>query len=216
MAIQAKPSPAKQEPTRVGVFIDGFNLFSWVKRCFGYKHPNYDIKKLAESVVTMEEGRQVASINFYIGIPSKIDDAINNAWWTRKLAAMGRLGVNIVTRPLKRRELTIKLSGIVYFEKTVPRLIEKGIDLKLGLDMVRLARNREYDVAILFSQDGDLAEAVEEVKRVGREQERQIQIECAYPIAAGINSYPIRRTVPRQITKTQYDTCIDPTDYRRL
>lgn len=127
---------------------------------------------------------------------------------------MGRTGVIVETRYLKRRELRIRLEGIVKFDKTVPRLQEKGIDLKMGLDMVRLARNNSYDVAIIFSQDGDLVEAVTEVLDIARAQGRRIQTECAHPVAAGVVSHPIHRTAQRQVTRALYDPCIDPTDYR--
>ncbi len=204
----------KPADIRVAAFVDGMNLFNSAKRCFAYKHPNYDIARLVESVVGMEPGRRLVSATFYVGIPKPLDDPEKNQWWTKKLAAIGRSGVSVVSRNLKRRELTIKLGGLVFYEKTIPRLVEKGIDLKLGLDLVRLARGRTFDTAIIFSQDGDLVEAVEEVHSLAAEQARWIQVECAYPVAAGVDSWPIRRTLPRQITKAVYDTCIDPADYR--
>ena len=209
-----QPAVPAPPPVRVCAFIDGYNLFKAVKQCFGYNHPNYDIKRLVDAVVSMQSNRQLVSAHFCIGIPTGLDDAQNNLWWTKKLAAMGRTGVQIETRNLKRRELRVHLDGIVKFDRTIPRLIEKGIDLKIGLDMVRLARSNTYDVAILFSQDGDLVEAVTEVQSIAAEQCRRIQVECAYPVAAGVNTYPIRRTIPRQIIKATYDRCIDPTDYR--
>jgi len=36
---------------------------------------------------------------------------------------------------------------------TVRRGREKGIDLRIGLDMLRLARQKGFDVAILVTQD---------------------------------------------------------------
>ena len=44
---------------------------------------------------------------------------------------------------------------------------QKGVDLKLGLDLVGVARNRAADVAYLMSGDDDLAEAVEEAQDLG-------------------------------------------------
>jgi hypothetical protein len=128
---------------------------------------------------------------------------------------MGRTGVQIVTRPLKRRELRVCLEGIVNFDKRIPRLVEKGIDLKIGLDMVRLARNNTYDVAILFSRDGDLVEAVNEVQSIALEQKRIVKIECAYPVALGVIARPLHKTTPREITKLIYDPCIDVFPYNR-
>lgn len=207
--------PPQRSPVNVCGFVDGLNLFNWVKRCFGYDYPNYDIAKLVRAVVDLEPGRQTAGTYFYVGIPTTLDDAQKHIWWTKKLAFLGQTGVRVVRRSLKRRELRIRLAGLVNFDATVPRLVEKGIDLKLGLDLVRLARNRTYDVAIVFSQDGDLIEAVAEVHQVAKEQNRRIQVECAYPVAPGVDSRPIGRTIPRQITKAMYDECIDRNDYRK-
>ncbi|MHB8540071.1 MAG: NYN domain-containing protein [Candidatus Acidiferrales bacterium] len=208
------PVVPARSPLRVCTFVDGYNLFKSAKQCFGYDYPNYDIRRLAQAVIGMMPGRALASAHFYVGIPKNLDDPKNNLWWTKKLAAMGRTGVLVETRYLRRRELRVHLGGIVKFDQTIPRLVEKGIDLKIGLDMVRLARSSSYDVAILFSQDGDLVEAVTEVQAIAAEQHRKIQVECAYPVAPGVDSRPINRCVQRQITKAVYDTCIDPTDYR--
>lgn len=215
MGAHANPPVAASPPLRVCAFVDGYNLFKAAKQCFGYPYINYDIKKLIDVVIAMAPNRQLLSAHFCVGIPSYLDDPQNNAWWSKKLAAMGRTGIAIETRHLKRRELRIHLEGLVKLDKTIPRLVEKGVDLTIGLCMVRLAQKNAYDVAILFSQDGDLVEAVTEVQAIAAEQHRRIQVECAFPVAAGVSSYPIKRTIPRQIVKAIYDTCIDPTDYRK-
>lgn len=44
---------------------------------------------------------------------------------------------------------------------------QKGVDLKLGLDLVGVARNRAASTAFLVSGDDDLAEAVEEAQDLG-------------------------------------------------
>ncbi|PQZ92220.1 NYN domain protein [Arthrobacter sp. MYb227] len=44
---------------------------------------------------------------------------------------------------------------------------QKGVDLKLALDLVGVARNRAASVAFLMSGDDDLAEAVEEAQDLG-------------------------------------------------
>jgi hypothetical protein len=110
------------------------NLFNSAKRCFEYKYPNCRYAQLVTAIVNMEGGRQLDRATLYQGVPKAEHDAANNAWWNRKLAVTGRTGIIIERRYLKKRELMIKLDGIVHFEHTVPRLVEKGIDLKLGLD----------------------------------------------------------------------------------
>lgn len=44
---------------------------------------------------------------------------------------------------------------------------QKGVDLKIGLDLVNAARNRSASVAYLVSGDDDLAEAVEAAQELG-------------------------------------------------
>jgi uncharacterized LabA/DUF88 family protein len=217
MAIAPHPSLAHlQKPNicRVFAFIDGMNLFNSAKRCFGYQYPNCDHVKIVNAIVNVEAGRQLERATLYQGVPKAEHDAIKNAWWNRKLAGVGRSGIKVERRYMKPRELHIKLEGIVNFNHTVQRLIEKGIDLKLGLDLVRYATNKSYDVAVIFSQDGDLVEAVEEVHRIAKEQNRWVQVECAHPFTPVGDCYPINRTIPRQIERAAYDACIDPTDYR--
>lgn len=170
---------------------------------------------MVRAVVALQPSRQLVSMHYYIGIPNPRDDKENNEWWTRKLSAMGRSGVKIERRYLKRRELTIELGGIVKYKATIPKLQEKGIDLKLGLDLVRMTRERSFDVAILFSQDGDLVEAIDEVHRIAKEQKRVVLVECAFPHAAGVDRYPINKATPVRIEKALYDACIDPIDYRQ-
>lgn len=92
---------------------------------------------------------------------------------------------------------------------------EKGVDVRLALDVIRLALNNQYDVAVIFSQDQDLAEVVADVIEIARVQHRWIKLACAFP--EGPNA-----TAHRGIDKTEwipmdqafYDACLDSHDYR--
>jgi len=46
---------------------------------------------------------------------------------------------------------------------------EKGVDVRLSVEMIRLARQGKYDTAYLLSSDTDLVPAVEEVLSLGKE-----------------------------------------------
>lgn len=48
---------------------------------------------------------------------------------------------------------------------------EKGVDMRIGVDMLASASKSLYDVAILVSGDGDLVEAVNAVKELGKHVE---------------------------------------------
>jgi len=58
---------------------------------------------------------------------------------------------------------------------------EKGIDVRVTLDMIRLTYRNEFDVGIIFSQDQDLSEAVTEVRAIAKDQHRGVEMFCAFP-----------------------------------
>jgi uncharacterized LabA/DUF88 family protein len=45
---------------------------------------------------------------------------------------------------------------------------EKGVDVRIAVEIIRLAREDKYDIAYLLSSDTDLVAAVEEVKSLGK------------------------------------------------
>ncbi len=79
--------------------------------------------------------------------------------------------------------------------------------------MIRLGYRRQYDVALIFSQDQDLSEAADEIRLVAREQNRWIKVASAYP-AGGYNRRGIEHTDWIAIDRAAYDACLDPRDYR--
>jgi len=49
--------------------------------------------------------------------------------------------------------------------------VQKGVDMRVALHMVKLAYNNAYDIAILVTGDADLVEAVRTVKELGKQVE---------------------------------------------
>lgn len=179
---------------------------------FGHHHPNYDIKKLVETVV-IKDGWISQEIRFYTGVPRPIDDAFWNQTWSAKLAAMGRSGVKITKRDLRYHDEKINLSDGTIGSKRVAR--EKGIDIRIALDLVSLARTKAFDVAVIFSQDQDLAEAVVEAKAIAKEVDHIAEFWCAYPVSdLCSNLRGIDKTTWIRIEESTYNSCLDPRDYR--
>jgi uncharacterized LabA/DUF88 family protein len=202
------------EPTvkRAFAFIDGQNLFLQSKDAFGYRFPNYDIGALTRQVCTAN-GWEPAEIRFYTGIHDAIANPFWNTFWVNKTAQMGQTGVKVVTRPLRYRNKSVRLPD--GSEHTFLTAEEKGIDVRIALDVIAGARNRLYDVGIIFSQDQDLAEVATEIRTIAQEQDRWIKIASAFPDSPTVrNRRGINNTDWIRIDRAMYDRCIDPRDYR--
>ena len=211
------PEPA---PKRAVAFIDGQNLYYGVKGAFGYTYPNYDALALASSICA-SKGWSLTQTRFYSGIPDAADDPFWNYFWSGKMAVMGRQGVHVYSRHLRYRNKKVKLPNIKDFgamagkDYTFLAAEEKGIDVRLSLDVIRLALNRTYDVALVFSQDQDLSEVADEIRSIAKEQGRWLHIACAYPNSpASVNKRGINKADWIKIDRATYDSCLDTRDYR--
>ena len=194
-------------------FFDGQNLFHHAKAAFGYNYPNFDPSLLAQAVCAAE-GWKLTQVRFYTGVP---DPAYNRRWhdyWTVRLTAMRRAGIIVTKRTLRYSTDTVELPDGTTRDVAVPR--EKGIDLRIGLDVVRMARNGQLDVALVFSQDQDLAEVATEIRDISGSTNRWLKIASAFPDSAtASSSRGINDTDWKRIDRALYDSCLDPRDYRR-
>lgn len=202
------------EPTkkRVMAFIDGQNLFYTAKKAFGYKYPNYNIRALVDKICA-EQKWIVTGTRFYTGIPDIGDNVFWHKFWSAKLAVMGTRSIKTYSRHLKYRNETVVLPD----GKTATTLVgrEKGIDIRIALDVVHGARENLYDVGLIFSQDQDLSEIVKEVRDISIGHKRWIKLFSAFPNSpTSTNKRGINGTQWIKIDKKTYDSCIDPNDYR--
>ena len=193
-------------------FVDGQNLYRHAKDAFGHHHPNYDPLKL-HSAVCAANGWIPNLVRFYTGVPNALKDPMWAAYWNNRIMALKRAGVAVTTRKIRYHEETIQNSDGTFHTVETPQ--EKGVDVRLALDVVSKARKREFQVAVIYSQDQDLCEVVEEVKEIAIEQNRWIKIACAFP--SGPNATSGRGIDGADWIKMDqdfYDACLDPRDYR--
>ncbi len=206
----------QKEPVvkRTFAFFDGQNLFHSARESFGYTYPNYDPLKLAESVCSINDWR-LDQVFFYTGIPSNAKNPHWHHFWSKKLAFMGSRGIKTFTRPLRYQMQKLELSDGTL--TSIPVAQEKGIDVRIAIDIVSKARLNMFDVALLFSQDQDLSEAATEIRDISNQQNRWIKIASTYPISpTSINKRGINKTDWIQIDKIMYDSCLDPYNYSKM
>jgi len=204
--------PPEPQTKRANVFIDGQNLFYGVKDAFGYTYPNYDPCRLAENICRAL-GCEPGKVHFYTGIPAVEDNPRWNAFWQGKLTDMDERSVIVYARPLKYRNAVFLLPDGSTVTEPVGQ--EKGIDVRIALDVVCQARENCYDVAVVFSQDQDLSEMAGEVKRISVAQDRWIKVVSAFPLSPSTpNARGINGTEWYPFDRAFYDACIDYQDYR--
>jgi len=148
---------------KVVVFIDGSNvLFSAINSGIS---PAFDYSKLVKKLVG---DRKLVRAYFY-DAPLKQNDEPE--------------------RYKKQQSFLEHLRMTEYFELRLGRLVaqtkngvtsqhQKGVDVKIAVDMMDFGSNGSYDTAILMSGDSDLVSAVEYVKRIGRHVELAFFDKC--------------------------------------
>jgi uncharacterized LabA/DUF88 family protein len=205
---------------RAIAFFDGQNLFHSAKTVFGYSFPNYDPLKLAQAVCA-SRGWTLAEVRFYTGVPEVADNPQWNAFWASKLLTMSRAGVKTTRRPLKYRMKSVRLpDGSTH---TFRDADEKGIDVRIAVDVLSFAVQNLLDVAVIFSQDQDLSEVAQELRQIAARENRWIKVASAFPCDPTIpminpNKPPNRRGINStdwiEISKVMYDGCIDSINHR--
>jgi uncharacterized LabA/DUF88 family protein len=197
---------------RAVAFVDGQALFFAARQVFGYQRVNYDVAALSLEVCR-QQGWELAQTRFYTGVPLLEKNPTLYNFWTLKLMQMRRQGVHVFTRNLKYKQNTTGTHRGGYGEPTFTRR-EKGIDIRLALDVVKLAHKKAYDIALLFSQDQDFSELVDDVAEIAKQQIRCIEVASAFPCSPEApNKRGIDRTSWIEINRATYDACLDPQNY---
>lgn len=205
--------PLEPETKRVAAFVDGQNLFHAAKQAFGSSFPDYDPVALARAVCELQDGWELRELRFYTGVPDVQDDAFWHQFWNSKLAVMGTRGVHTYRRSLRYHQRLVKAPDGSEF--SIREGHEKGIDVRLALDVIRLALDNAFDVALVFSQDQDLSEIADEIRSIGRRNSRWLKIASAFPARPdSVNPRGINKTDWIPIDQATYERCLDPLDHR--
>lgn len=158
----------------------------------------------------------LCGVNFYTGIPPVKNDKLWADFWNKKRSRMARTGVVSYFTYLKYSEQSVwekSESGKVENRKVLVAR-EKGIDIRIAIDVLKVCRNNSCDVADIFSQDQDLWEAVKEAKAIAKSNDRNFEVVSAFPVSTSShNTRGINGTKIFKINKEDYDKCLDNTKY---
>ena len=145
---------------RAFVFIDGNNFYFKLKELISrldgkFSLLDFNFRAFAEWLVNPNG---LTEIRYYLGVINrrKNDDKSEELY-----ANQQRL-----FRKLQRQNVTIVLGQLIrHPDKSYH---EKGVDVRLAIEMIRFARENKYDQAYLVSSDTDLVAAIEEIQAFGK------------------------------------------------
>lgn len=134
---------------RVVIFIDGSNLYHSLINLLG--HAKLDFGKFIEK---LSSGYELFRTYYYNAQLNQQADP--NAYKAQQ-------------------QFLSSLRSLPFFELRLGVLrprgdtwVEKGIDVKVAVDMIGMAYKSQYDVALLVSGDGDYVDCVRAVKDAGK------------------------------------------------
>lgn len=147
---------------RAAVFIDGSNFYHACRESLG--RTDVDLGKFGRYLVG---DRELVRIYYYnCPLPSDAPDEQRRAQ-ERFYGALARVPY-LEVRLGKLIPKDFKCSRC---SEITRRPVEKGVDMRIGVDMLSLASKGLIDVAVLVSGDGDLVEAIKAVKELGKHVE---------------------------------------------
>jgi uncharacterized LabA/DUF88 family protein len=119
-------------------------------------------------------GWRLDRVHFYTGVPSQSDNAFWHGFWANKLAVMGRRGVAVYSPPAglpQQDDPSCRFRPVQLLSGE-----EKGIDVRLALDVLDAAHQMKFDVALIFSQDQDLSELASLIRQFAKFQDRCVLV----------------------------------------
>ena len=141
---------------KVVVYIDGNNFYKYLKdgQISFPKGVKFDFNKFINFLVG---NRQLVSKRYYIGIAKNFD----NSKKSKEIVS----GQQKFLGELQKIGFTIKKGKVIYDSG---KIREKGVDVKISVDLVIGAVDNIFDTAIIVSSDTYLIPAIKYVKFKGK------------------------------------------------
>lgn len=173
---------------RAIIFIDGNNWQHGLRR-IGVKSRGMDYRKVAQQILL--DDKELGEIRYYVGkVSGDIKRMRDQEGFLKTLRAqqvnifLGRIEKNEIApghNPLiiRLKKILANSTGAIPDDirrelraltaQKIPVYAEKQVDVRIAIDLVGMAARDEYDIAYLFSADGDFVPAAEEVRRIGKQ-----------------------------------------------
>lgn len=161
---------------RVSIFVDGANFNYLVLRKLPIACFNFDLNAFVNSLIDGEQ--TIVHKRYYIGLAGEKYAHLVHASVEEQGAYLTQLdqqGFVIYSTPLRHRLTRIKIDERVRDYENLrsmgvhaikhEQLREKGVDVKIAIDLLIGAYKNDYDEAYLISSDTDLTPAINVVRK---------------------------------------------------
>jgi len=159
VGLSAKTKKARRK--RVAVFIDGSNLYFKLRTLIPHKMDfiRYRYNELIKGMLTADE--RLVYCGYYVGV-------VRDTKKSRDLEKTADLIQNQqkLFEQLRHQQIEI-VKG--YLLERDGKFFEKGVDVRLAVDIVTMAQAKKYDTAIVVSSDTDLIPAMKAAQTMKRE-----------------------------------------------
>lgn len=148
--------PAQKRKKRVAVFIDGSNFYFKLRTLVPTKMDmiNYRCADLLKSMLYDDE--QISYIGYYVGVVRSDGKHKKNQKAQLMRQAQQRLFASL------GKQRTEVVRG--YLMERDGKFFEKGVDVRLAVDIVTKAVEKQYDTAFVVSSDTDLIPAIQKAQ----------------------------------------------------
>jgi uncharacterized LabA/DUF88 family protein len=154
------------KPKRAIVFVDGSNWYHKLKRLLSanraasegnVKPPvDFDLRAFVKEMTSPDE---LTDIRYYIGKVQRIrGDEKSELLYANQQRLIAFL---------QKQQIQLGFGNLISYPDGSYH--EKGVDILLAVEMIRLGLENKYDIAYLLSSDTDLVPVVDECRRIGRE-----------------------------------------------
>ncbi len=154
-----RAKPAKKK--RVAVFIDGSNLYFKLRTLIPHKMDfiHYRYHDLIASYLNPDE--TLSYVGYYIGV---VRDTKRTKQHEKALELVKNQ--QKLFEQLRHQRIDI-VKG--YLLERDGRFYEKGVDVRLAVDIVTMAFDKKYDTALVISSDTDMIPAMQKAQSYKRE-----------------------------------------------
>ncbi|RLG15447.1 NYN domain-containing protein [Candidatus Pacearchaeota archaeon] len=148
-----------KDKEKIMIFIDGSNHYKLVKELFDGSKRSFDFN-FEKFVKGLAKNRKIVRVYYYTAPLDRKKDKETYAKQQRffeKLRKIPNFKLELVLCRMQK----VKIDGKICYQV-------KEDDIHLAVDIVKLAYNNAYYIAVLVSSDGDFVPAVNAVQEIGK------------------------------------------------